>query len=798
MIKKRVFIAILLTVCLGISVAAIGCGDGGRDAGPRLASISVTPPEKTLYYVGEPLDLAGLSVTAEYDDGSTKPVSVTADMLTGYDANKTGLQYVLVDHADGGVTVSEYFAVMVKERLSVKSGDMALAEGECVSRRADSLAIVGDGFKEGTILTEIRPVAGGDNGIVFGASAATDKYWEAGASYYFFFISRDGSAFLGKVHNGEWYTLSVKSLGQFNYNAYHELKCERYFTDDECAVIRCYVNGLPYLTVRDYEPLTGTGYGYRAGSVGVKYKNTERSDEFGDKEHELDGANIRSGNFTAENGGYRSAAQNSLLCLRDKKLAYGTFEANITKCGAADDGIIFGLSENGMRSYWEQGVSYYFFFISSRGTAYLGKVHDGTWKWLGESAVAGYTDRGTYALKIERDVTGINCYVNDALCVSYRDAAPLTGTCVGLRAGADGVRYGGISVRETGAFEFVAPEHFGVVSGEFARIDGLITATKNKSLMVYDAPVTEGTVSVKMNPGSDGNNGIVFGIKTEKDEFYDREQGVSYYFFHISSTRTARLLRIENTSAVKCEEVGLTAGYSSSDESELKVIVDGARIMCYVNGAMYVDYTDAHPIGGDRVGIRATSAGAVFRDFETSANKAPLKADLVLFGHSHAELWENAATDLASLGTVANLGVGGTATAQWVNRIKHITSYDPKYVVMWLGSNDIGAGVPVDTFIERVAAILDGVKTALPNAKIVLFTEFYQPGGGRESEAFRAQVRDMNEKYKARFGAEYIVCDIFDVAMNGDTLDTTKFRDIYHLTNEAYAPVKERLLSALA
>lgn len=799
--KKCAIIAMLLTFCF-ISVASVGCG--GDSHAPRktpmLVSISVTAPTKTAYFVGEALDLTGLAVDATYNDGDAKRIATDLLVVTGYDKNKLGLQHVLVSYTEGDKTVSEYFAVTVKERLSVKNGSMEIVGEECVSRSADSLAIVGDGFSEGTFITEVKAVAGSDNGIVFGASAATDKYWEAGASYYFFFISRDGSAFLGKVHCGVWSTLSTKQLGAVNYGEYHELKCERYAADGgEYDVIRCYMDGVLQVTVRDFEPLTGMGYGYRAGSVGVKYKGARISDETGDREQPLDGVKIRYGDYEKDGDGYSSTSGNAILTLTDKTMAYGTFSATLTKNGAADDGIIFGLSENGLNSYWESGVSYYFFFISNRGTGYLGKVNNGTWKWLGESAtVAGYNGKGTYGLRVTRDVSSIKCYVDGVLCVDYSDLSPLTGSGVGLRAGASGVKYDGISVEKSGEFEFKTPDNFTVASGEFRQMKQLITSVKSKSLMVYDAPMTDGTVSVKMTAGSDTNNGIVFRLKSNRENYYDRAEGVSYYFFHISSTHTARLIRIENNTAITCEEVNLVALYSANTEYELKAVFDGNRIMCYINDAMYADYIDPKPLDGTGVGLRASASGVAFRQFETSADKAPIQADLVLFGHSHAQLWENAVTDLASLGTVVNLGIGGTSTIHWVDRIGHIASYAPKYVVMWLGSNDIAANVDTDTLLSRAGSILYDIKTALPNAKIVLFTEFYQPGAGRDSEAYRSRVRTMNALYKERFGADFIICDLFDIVLKDGVFDASMFRDVYHLKNECYAPVKERLLAALA
>ena len=46
--------------------------------GVAIVSLSVTPPDKTLYYVGETVDYSGCTVTAVYWDGSTKDVTSSA------------------------------------------------------------------------------------------------------------------------------------------------------------------------------------------------------------------------------------------------------------------------------------------------------------------------------------------------------------------------------------------------------------------------------------------------------------------------------------------------------------------------------------------------------------------------------------------------------------------------------------------------------------------------------------------------------------------------------------------------
>jgi hypothetical protein len=83
-----------------------------------LTGIAVTaPPTKTGYFPGEPLDLAGLVVTATYDDGSTAAVTVTAEQLSGFDSSAPGTRAVTVTY--GGKTASFTVTVWAVESLTL-------------------------------------------------------------------------------------------------------------------------------------------------------------------------------------------------------------------------------------------------------------------------------------------------------------------------------------------------------------------------------------------------------------------------------------------------------------------------------------------------------------------------------------------------------------------------------------------------------------------------------------------------------------------------------------------------------
>ena len=78
-----------------------------------LSSISITPPNKTTYYVDEDIDTAGLKVTATYSDKTTKDVTKSAKVSC--DLSKAGNVTATVSYTEGSVSKTATFNVSIKE-----------------------------------------------------------------------------------------------------------------------------------------------------------------------------------------------------------------------------------------------------------------------------------------------------------------------------------------------------------------------------------------------------------------------------------------------------------------------------------------------------------------------------------------------------------------------------------------------------------------------------------------------------------------------------------------------------------
>ena len=329
------------------------------------------------------------------------------------------------------------------------NGSITVGENYVKSASANALAIYNDGeFSEGTISMQFKlGSTAGDNGIIFGLKNDTGRkiFWEGqGVTYYFFFVSQSGKAYLGKTTNGEWTVCGEVPLNDYSLNKTYTLKVSRDKSNSGYDLINCFVNDVLYISYKDTVALDGTGYGIRAGSRGVEYGDFTISDEIYNVNSGLDGYYVANGIFSSENNKLVSKAIDSIAEIKDAEFSTGTLEVTMKSNGVADNGLIFALTPNSNHAYWEAGVSYYFFFISKGGTVMLGKVNSGVWSVCAENSFSGYNQSGSYNLKIERNGSTIIGYVNGVKYIEFTDSSALTGTGYGLRAGGIGVEFSNV------------------------------------------------------------------------------------------------------------------------------------------------------------------------------------------------------------------------------------------------------------------------------------------------------------------------------------------------------------------
>ncbi|MBO4573623.1 MAG: hypothetical protein J5762_07685 [Clostridia bacterium] len=131
-------------------------------------------------------------------------------------------------------------------------------------------------FPYGTFSCKVCTVKDSDTGIVFALQGEGDSYFEGeGISYYFFFLNKEGYAYLGKTFDGKWNILKMVKY-DFKIGTFYDLKVVY-----DSPRIKCYVDGNCVIGFKDNVPLEGTGFGIRSnGNLGAKFTDIYVSNLF--------------------------------------------------------------------------------------------------------------------------------------------------------------------------------------------------------------------------------------------------------------------------------------------------------------------------------------------------------------------------------------------------------------------------------------------------------------------------------------------------------------------------------------
>jgi hypothetical protein len=137
-----------------------------------LTALQITgQPDKTVYYVGDALtdnDLSGLEVTAHYSNGTSSPVTVTVENITGFNSSVTGNKNLTVTYqqktavfsirVDEGI-LSGIRIARVPVKKNYKMGEELVTNDLIVenvyhngyTRTTDDFTIIGDTFTAGSV-----------------------------------------------------------------------------------------------------------------------------------------------------------------------------------------------------------------------------------------------------------------------------------------------------------------------------------------------------------------------------------------------------------------------------------------------------------------------------------------------------------------------------------------------------------------------------------------------------------------------------------------------------------------------
>lgn len=682
---------------------------------------------------------------------------------------------------------------------STSSGRFIFNEDHILSASNNSICINKvNTLEKGTITTEVTQNSENDSGIIFLCSHENTKFFEDEyTSYYFFFISRAGTAYLGKTENSLWTTCSTKEVIGWSINNTYSLTVSFDATKDGYDFISCFVDDEFMFSYKDYDCLEGSEYGLRAGGVNVRFTYPEISNDIIEEDKKMvDNYIVGSGDAIKSTNKYLSASINTILYDPNHKIENGTISMKLYQSGEpSDSGLIFSLTRDDSIHFWESGVSYYFFFIDIFGQTRLSKVINGSWIDL----IVGlpcpnysFSKNIVHDLKVERNNGNIICYVNDTKVIEFIDKSPLIGDEIAIRLAKTRCGFSNLELVETTKFVYTSPSDYEIIAGKAISFDSssFMTTGTNNILLRKNETYENGKLAMGFVAASNKRVGLIF---------RSDDKAKSYYMFYVEGGAGGKvgLIKVSNGNEIQIKsEMYLSAGYKAGLEETFEVVIENNKILCFVRGIMYFSYTDNNILPGNRFGLysRLNNASGfspvidntyVFKGVET-----------LIIGHSYMELWSNYKNDLSKYSDIDNIGIGGSISSNWNQLTDSVLEYKPKRLIYCIGINDINSNIGTSTILNNIKTLLERVHEVLPATKICFVSTNQCPFSINKKKEI-IELNKATREYVNSKSSYMVYADLDNAFLDASNnpIDSC-FTDGLHPTSESYLVFKEAIYKA--
>jgi len=187
-----------------------------------LTGIEITRlPDKTVYRIGEELDITGIEVTATYSDNSTETAAVIAANIAGFNSATAGQKtlYVVVGDKTASFTVTvikltEIVVTRLPDKTYYAIGEQLDITGiEVIARYSDYLS-----YYSTEIVTVTEANITGFNSITAGEKTLTIAYSGSTATFTVGVLNSDDN--MTVTNTNEWNTARTAISNGGNYRAY--------------------------------------------------------------------------------------------------------------------------------------------------------------------------------------------------------------------------------------------------------------------------------------------------------------------------------------------------------------------------------------------------------------------------------------------------------------------------------------------------------------------------------------------------------------------------------------------------
>ena len=256
-----------------------------------------------------------------------------------------------------------------------------------------------------------------------------------------------------------------------------------------------------------------------------------------------------------------------------------------------------------------------------------------------------------------------------------------------------------------------------------------------------------------------------------------------------------KLSKYSGGTATELGSCYVTAGYSYKSEITLKVEFDNGDIKCFFNDLMLIYRVDNTPLTGSRVGYISKNDGSKFVNESISSSRNFKTVDTLIIGHSYMELWSNYKADLNKYNDIFNIGIGGTASNDWIGHFNEVKAYSPNRLIYMIGINDVPRGTSAEGIMNNIKALIDNVMNDFPSMKICLLSinrcithEDYKTVIGETNVLLKQYVNEHSNLY---YG------DLDNAFLNeSGNPDPSCFTDGLHPTPASYLVISDAIYNA--
>lgn len=183
-----------------------------------------------------------------------------------------------------------------------------------------------------------------------------------------------------------------------------------------------------------------------------------------------------------------------------------------------------------------------------------------------------------------------------------------------------------------------------------------------------------------------------------------------------------------------------------------------------------------------------------------------LKNQTVLLGDSITDFfnWYELFYDFSNISgqAVYNRGISGDTTDRLLERLdENVLNIEPKNIVLLIGTNDIGRGLPLSMSVENVSKIIENTKKVCPDINFILQAVYPINRGMRDKFEKRSNEKiDIMNKEFIKLSEKYdcVWLDITD-KLKDETGNLKKeyTNDGLHLNVNAYKIIAENIIPLL-